>query len=99
LSSEVGHELAAIATDYTHRIDIAVRDHEHALLVRSPGPLLIEQLSVSLTNSDSDVESPSWHRDALRGELGFWTPPTPAMTAPGYGQDYKPIPNLVCTKP
>lgn len=29
-------------------------------------PRPIEQLSVSLTNSDSDLESPSWHRDALR---------------------------------
>ena len=29
-------------------------------------PRSIEQLSISLTNSDSDLESPSWHHDALR---------------------------------
>ena len=26
----------------------------------------IEQLSISPTNSDSDLDSPSWHHDALR---------------------------------
>ncbi len=29
-------------------------------------PRPVVQLSVSLTNSDSDIESPSWHHDALR---------------------------------
>jgi hypothetical protein len=29
-------------------------------------PRPIEQLCVSLTNSESDPESPSWHYDALR---------------------------------
>jgi hypothetical protein len=30
--------------------------------------------------------------------LGF-TLPTPALSAPGFGEDFKPIPNLVCGKP
>ena len=46
-----------------------------------------------------DTNNSNSYTGNLLGELGFWPPPTPAMTAPGYGQDYKPIPNLVCTTP
>jgi hypothetical protein len=35
----------------------------------------------------------------LLAGLGFRTLPAPAMSAPGFGEDYKPIPNLMCTKP
>src|SRR5882757_2751535 len=33
----------------------------------------------------------------LLGGLGFWEVlPVPAMSAPGFGEDYKPIPNFTC---
>ncbi len=35
----------------------------------------------------------------LLAGLGFGTLPATAMSAPGFGEDYKPIPNLMCTTP
>jgi hypothetical protein len=46
----------------------------------------------------ADQNSNSYTGFLLAG-LGFYPYPTPAMSAPGYAGDYKPIPNFSCPKP
>jgi len=45
----------------------------------------------------ADQNSNSYTGFVLAG-LGFYPLPTPSMSAPGYGMDYKPIPNFTCPK-